>query len=113
MLCRLGPPKNTEPTFIFLKLLRAHHHQTTRTQCRHLQFHAYRKAFTHAAKNKLNLVDAVLARLVKYSTYTDIVQFMGEFSVSPERVIKMAARESRTFLIEMISKAAWEITHRR
>ncbi|AZP54156.1 MGF-505-10R [African swine fever virus] len=58
-------------------------------------------------KNKLNLVDAVLARLVKYSTYTDIVQFMGEFSVSPERVIKMAARESRTFLIEMISKAAW------
>nr|P0C9V0.1 RecName: Full=Protein MGF 505-10R [African swine fever virus pig/Kenya/KEN-50/1950] len=58
-------------------------------------------------KKKLNLIDAVLARLVKYCTYTDIVKFIREFSVSPERVIKMAARESRTFLIEMISKAAW------
>ncbi|WRY69308.1 pMGF505-10R [African swine fever virus] len=59
-------------------------------------------------KRKLNLVDAVLARLVRYSTYTDTVKFMGEFSVSPEKVIKMAARESRTFMIEMISKAVWK-----
>uniref|UniRef100_A0A6G7KTK1 p505_10R n=1 Tax=African swine fever virus TaxID=10497 RepID=A0A6G7KTK1_ASF len=58
-------------------------------------------------KNKLYLLHAVLPRLVQYSTYTDIVQFMCVFSVCPERVFKMAARESTTFLFAMFSKAAW------
>ncbi|QXP49824.1 MGF 505-9R [African swine fever virus] len=59
-------------------------------------------------KKKLNLVDAVLYRLVKHSTNAEIVKFMNEFSVSPERVIKVAARLMRVDLIKKISKDVWE-----
>lgn len=66
------------------------------------------KLLLERPKKKINLVDAALFKLVKYSTYTEIVKYMGEFSVDPKRVVKMAARLMRVDLIKKISNDAWE-----
>lgn len=58
------------------------------------------KLLLERPKKKINLVDAALFKLVKYSTYTEIVKYMGEFSVDPKRVVKMAARLMRVDLIK-------------
>ncbi|WEG42232.1 MGF 505-9R [African swine fever virus] len=66
------------------------------------------KLLLERRKNKINLVNAALFKLVKYSSYTEIEKFMKEFSVNPEMVIKMAARLMRVDLIKKVSKDAWE-----
>ncbi len=66
------------------------------------------KLLLEQPKKKINLVDAALFKLVKYSTYKEIVKYMDEFSVNPERVVKMAARLMRVDLIKKISNDAWE-----
>lgn len=100
MLWSHGPQKNIQPAFIFHKLLCEPFCQKTTARCGGTQVHAYHKAFARAAQKKINLVDAALFKLVKYSTYTEIVKYMGEFSVDPKRVVKMAARLMRVDLIK-------------
>uniref|UniRef100_A0A6G7KTY8 p505_9R n=1 Tax=African swine fever virus TaxID=10497 RepID=A0A6G7KTY8_ASF len=59
-------------------------------------------------KKKIYLVHAALFKLVQYSTYTEILQYMDVFSVDPKRVVKMAARLMRVDLFTKISIVAWE-----
>ncbi|WOK21865.1 MGF 505-6R [African swine fever virus] len=59
-------------------------------------------------EKKENLVDAVLTRLVKHSTYFQVREFIQEFSISPEKFIKIAVREKKNVLIEAISEDIWE-----
>ncbi|QST86950.1 p505_6R [African swine fever virus] len=59
-------------------------------------------------EKKENLVDAVLTRLVKHSTYFRVREFIQEFSVSPEKFIKIAVREKKNVLIEAIAEDIWE-----
>lgn len=46
-------------------------------------------------KRKINLIEPILADFIGYHSYTYMVDFMREFSIHPEKMIKMAARESR------------------
>ncbi|QID21182.1 pA498R [African swine fever virus] len=55
-------------------------------------------------KRKINLIEPILADFIGYHSYTYMVDFMREFSIHPEKMIKMAARESREDLIIKFSK---------
>ncbi|WRY69305.1 pMGF505-5R [African swine fever virus] len=55
-------------------------------------------------KKKINLIEPILADFIGYHSYTYMKGFMRDFSIHPERIIKMAARESREDLIIKFSK---------
>ncbi|UYB79182.1 pMGF505-5R [Recombinant African swine fever virus] len=55
-------------------------------------------------KRKINLIDPILADFVGYHNYTYLINFMREFSIYPERIIKMAARVAREDLVIKFSK---------
>ncbi len=59
-------------------------------------------------EKKKNLLDATLTRYVKDSTYFRVKEFMQDFSISPEKFIKIAVREKRNVLIKGISEDIWE-----
>ncbi|AAA65260.1 pA528R [African swine fever virus] len=59
-------------------------------------------------EKKKNLLDATLTRYVKDSTYFQVKEFMQDFSISPEKFIKIAVREKRNVLIKGISEDIWE-----
>ncbi|XAJ03456.1 hypothetical protein [African swine fever virus] len=59
-------------------------------------------------EKKQNLVDAALTRLVKHSTYFRVKEFIEDFSISPEKFIKIAVREQKNVIIKVICEDIWE-----
>uniref|UniRef100_A0A6G7KTM4 p505_5R n=1 Tax=African swine fever virus TaxID=10497 RepID=A0A6G7KTM4_ASF len=55
-------------------------------------------------KRKIYLLRPILADFIRYHTYTYMVHFMRVFSIHPEKMFKMAARESREDLFIQFSK---------
>ncbi|QRY19058.1 MGF 505-7R [African swine fever virus] len=59
-------------------------------------------------EKKQNLVDAALTRLVKHSTYFRVKEFIEDFSISPEKFIKIVVREQKNVIIKVICEDIWE-----
>ncbi|QRY19054.1 MGF 505-2R [African swine fever virus] len=58
-------------------------------------------------KKRINLIDAVLEKTVRYFSETKVKTIMDELSISPERVIKMAIQKMRTDIVIQTSYI-WE-----
>ncbi|QZK26727.1 MGF_505/530-2R [African swine fever virus] len=58
-------------------------------------------------KKRVNLIDAMLEKMVRYFSATKVRTIMDELSISPERVIKMAIQKMRTDIV-IHTSYVWE-----